>query len=293
MKKTESFNPLLTATLGLTITFAAVGQEPASPGSTSARQTPKNEKGKWVPLFERHANEYVLHVGKDAQAGSIAKRLPDPVLRWWQPVRGGDDGALYLWIREGRPVAAITFFTFKLPDGDRFIVHESHSFTSDPLRAIWRNNDVWNPSVPGLTFKPVPESPSPAETPAARLRQMQAIVREFSAHTIDDKNSKWPLRPLNTPLYRFEGTNGPSRDGALFALAQGTDPEAFLVLDCRGEGKEARWEYGAARFTDLRLIVEHKGRVVFEGPNELGGPRDIYYSTTVQRKPTDTPADFE
>jgi hypothetical protein len=269
----------LTASAGLDQSPRAHGQEAASKS--------KDEKGKWVPLFQRHASEYVIRVGDDAKAA--AKRVPDPLLRWWQPVRGGDDGALYLWAHEGRPVAVMTFFTFKLPDGTRCITHERHSLAAEPVEAAWRGDKVWHASRPGLIFKPVPSAPVPADNAAARLRQMQALVRDFSANTIDDKGSTWPLRPLVKPLFRYEGSD----DGALFALVQGTDPEAFVVLEARGEGKEAHWEFAVARFTDLEIRVRLKDREVFSGPHSLGGANETYQTLVVLQKPSDSPADFD
>ena len=165
--------------------------------------------------------------------------LPEPVLRWSQPIRGGDDGALYLWVHEGRPVAAMTFFTFKWPDGTRSIVHERHSLALEPMEATWRG--IWSGTHRGpgwLSSRSRTPRFRPVAAPA-RFRQMQALVREFSANTIDDKASKWPLRPLIKPLYRYEGKH----DGALFAMVQGTDPEAFILLEARGTGKDAHWEY--------------------------------------------------
>jgi hypothetical protein len=244
------------------------------------------EKGKWIPLFERHSGEYVVRVGPDAKED--ARRLAEPVLRWWQPVRGGDDGALYLWVHDGRPVAAVTFFTFKLPEGTRWVTHEHHSLATEPLEATWKDRMVWRTSRPGLEFKPIPNAPVPAATPTARLRQLQALVRDFSANTIDDKGSKWPLRPLVKPLYRYEG----KVDGALFALVQGTDPEAFVLLEARGAGNDAHWEYAATRFTDLELHVRYKDLEVFSGPHSLGGPNEIYHSSSVIGKPSDSPEDF-
>jgi hypothetical protein len=268
----------LLLTFGLpAVAAAALGQEPPP-----APKEAKDGRGKWAPLFQRHAGEYRVRVGT---GGKEAARLPEPVLRWWQPVRGGDDGALYVWVVDGRPVAVVTFFTFKWPQGERAIVHERHSLSPEPVEAEWRGRVAWGTTKPGVTFAPVPGAPAPAATPAARLRQMQAIVRDVSASTTDDKGSNWPLRPLSKPLYRFEGP----ADGALFALAQGTDPEAFLLL--RAEG--AHWEFAVARFTDLRLRVLLQGREVFSGPNTIGASNEIYQSTTVMQKPSDNPDDFQ
>lgn len=252
-----------------------------------------DERAKWVPLFERHASEYVVSVGTGNGAVSKATRLAEPVLRWWQPVRGGDDGALYLWLRAGRPVAVITFFTFKWPDGKRAIVHERHSLTPEPVEAQWRDRKVWQTLRPGLTYQPVPDAPAPAPTAPARLRQMQAVVRDFAARTVDDKDKDWPLRLLPKPLYRFDGARDDSLDGALFALAQGTDPEAFLIVDVRGSGENRRWEHAIARFTDRRVIVQYKGQEVYSGQNTVGGADQIYHSEVVIQKVSDAPEDFD
>ena len=139
----------------------------------------KDVKGKWLPLFQKHASEYVVRVGQEAKE---ARMLPEPVLRWWQPVRGGDDGALYLWVREGQPVAAVMFFTYKLPGGMRWINHERHSFLTEPVDAAWRGRVVWKTSQPGLTFKSISDAPAPAGAAPARQRQMQAIARVHGQH---------------------------------------------------------------------------------------------------------------
>lgn len=264
-------------------------QEAPAPRPAGAEEV-KDGKGKWVPLFQRHAGEYRI----TDRSGGEARRLPDPLLRWWQPIRGGDDGALYLWVEDGRPVAAVTFFTFRWPNGgDRVIVHERHSFAPGPLGATWRGRSAWQPSAPGLIFKPVPDAPAPAPTASGRLRQMQALVREVSATTTDDKGSTWTMRALNKPLYRYEASTPGVLDGALFALAQGTDPEVFFFLEARGEGKDARWEYAVARFTDLQLRVDYQGREVFSGPHTLGGRDQVYYVSTVLTKASESPEDFD
>ena len=113
-------------------------------------------------------------------------------------------------------------------------------------------------------------------------------MRDFSANTIDDKGSKWPLASLVKPLYRYEGkTMVPSSH-----LVQGTDPEAFSLLEARGEGKDAHWEYAVARFTDLEFHVRLKDREVFSGPTSTGEANEIYHSRSVIGKPSDSPEDF-
>ena len=190
--------------------------------------------------------------------------LPEPVLRWQQPVRGGDDGALYLWVREGRPVAAVTFFTYKLPSGVRWISHERHSFVTEPIQAAWRDRIVWKTSrAQGRPSRRVPDAsrsgfgragPGPPEADASDRQG-------FAANTVDDKGLTWPLRLLGRPLYRFESEN----DGGIFAMVQGTDPEAFLLLRVHGEGSDALRRAPSTRFTDLEIHAGLNGREVLAG----------------------------
>jgi hypothetical protein len=266
----------------------ATGWVAPSPRGLAQDAAPRDKeaRGKWFPLFQRHAGEYVVRVGQDAR--HEARMLPEPVLRWSQPVRGGDDGALYLWVRQGQPVAVVSFFTYKWPSGLRVILHEQHSLATEPVEATWRQDVGWKASRPGVAFKPIPGAPSPADTAPARLRQMQALVREFSANTVDDKGATWPLRPLIKPLYRYEAKD----DGALFAMVQGTDPEAFILIESRGEGNAAHWESAFARFTDLELHVRLDGREVFSGVHTLGAANEIYHSHDVIKKTSDSPKDF-
>lgn len=281
---------ILLGVIGLA--FALAPRPSLAQDTPSSAKDPAEEQRKWVPLFQRHAGEYVVRIVPANDPPTEARWLSKPVLRWWQPVRGGDDGALYLWLHEGRPVAAVTFFTFKWPSGERAIVHERHSFSALPVEAEWRGRTVWRATVPGVTYQAVPGAPKPAETPAARLRQMQAIARDFSAHTVDDQQKDWPLRLLPTPLYRFEAATADSLDGAIFALVQGTDPEAFLLLDARGAPEARRWEFAAARFTDRKLVVQYKGRLVFAGEKSLGGSGEVYHSQTVLQRRSERPEDF-
>jgi hypothetical protein len=99
---------------------------------------------------------------------------------------------------------------------------------------------------------------------------MRALTHDFSASTRDDKVRNWELRLLTQPLYRYKSTDPDVLDGALFAFvtSAGTDPEALLILEARkpASNRDPVWHYALARFTDLNLIVRHKGQTVFTAP---------------------------
>lgn len=250
--------------------------------------TPKTGEPRegWLPVLQQHAKGYVILA--DGPGGKTAAAMrPDPLMRWTQPIRGGDDGILCLWVDGGHPVVAMTIFTFKGNDGRRNIVHEHQSLSALPLEGTWNGRPMWQTTGPGITFAPVPDAPPPADTPASRLRQMQAIARDVSANTIDNNGSTWPLRALVKPLYRYEVA-----DGGLFALVQGNDPEAFLLLESRVDGNTKLWYYGVARLTDLRLRVRLKGREVYSVPYTTGGERATYQTKIAISKASDAPEDF-
>ncbi len=257
-------------------------------------QAPPAEKAadpahnKWLPVLKKQAEEYSIVVDAADGPKTRTKMVAEPLMRWTQPVRGGDDGVLCLWTDRGVPVVAMTVFTFRADTGERWVVHEHQSLSLRPMEATWQGKAMWHTSGPGLTFAPVPDAPSPAGSPAGRLRQMQGFLRDVSANTIDRKGSTWPLRPLSKPLYRYEGTGPEVPDGGVFALVQGNDPEAFVVIEAR----DGQWRFGLARLTDLELKIRVKGKEVFSAPYTTGRDDGPYQTVVAVSKNSESPEDF-
>ena len=129
---------------------------------------------------------------------------------------------------------------------------------------------TWTPIAPGIEIAPIPGAPSPAPSRTLRLSQMVTLTHDFSASTKDGQERRWELRLLPHPLYRYESTDPDVVDGALFAFvtSAGIDPEALLAIEARKPGPTDGpvWHYAIARFTDLQLRVQHKGKEVFSAP---------------------------
>jgi hypothetical protein len=125
--------------------------------------------------------------------------------------------------------------------------------------------------VAGVEFKNVPDAPPPAETPAARLRQMKSIAERFKATMTGwkgDNSDREELRLLPRPLFRYELKEAKESsphllDGALFAFVMGTDPEVVIVLEAVGPANEAVWQYAFARATSGGLETKLDGNVVW------------------------------
>lgn len=73
---------------------------------------------------------------------------------------------------------------------------------------------------------------------------------------------------MNQPLVRDEPKTGPVQDGAIFAFAIGTDPEALLILESRKSGDSFRWEYAFARFHFLTLSAQLNGNEIWKAEDD-------------------------
>src|SRR3954470_124591 len=82
--------------------------------ATHGEDAPEKLRG-WQRLFQEQAREYSFSLG--GKAGPPVALVSEPVLQWSQPVRGGEDGAVYVWTQAGRPVAIGTFFIWPMANG--------------------------------------------------------------------------------------------------------------------------------------------------------------------------------
>jgi len=191
------------------------------------------------------------------------------------------DGAIYFWSgAEGRPEAALQVFEVK--DGSAaggHWVQEFISLSPGTFSSRRGGQPSWSPRVAGVEFKPVPSAPKPADTAAQRSRQMRALAGEFrvSDHF---KNQGWSeLRLLTTPVARYGKPGSAVADGALFAFALATDPEAFLFLEARPQGDGLEWHYAFAPMSCFELKGSVEGKVAWTVPfkKDAYDPTQTYF----------------
>ncbi len=254
---------------------------PASPTASSRAKAAKVVEG-----FKMEAGGYDLRLESHPREKlALAK---EPVLRWDNPARTGEDGALFVWTRAGRPEVIGTIFTYRFQDTINR-KHEFHSLSAGPLAAQFGGKSVWTPKTAGVTFQPLPAAPEVAASPRQRLTQMKTLARDFSASMRDLEGEQFQLRLLTQPLLRYEPQDDQVLDGAIFAFSLGTDPEVLLLLEARTEKEAAHaWHYALARFHYIDITVLHKERKVWHAdplPNfvnlDLGAAecRDSIYAT--------------
>jgi hypothetical protein len=239
--------------LGLTLLLIA-----AEPDDSLAKQM--------LPIYVKEVSEYSMAVeSASRQALEVQK---EPIFEWTNPIRSApQQGAVFLWLRDGRPAAVGSIFSQKDPDlPGRRIAHELHALDREKLlvsRPAGALNE-WKPQA-GLARKELPDAGAPAATAGARLAQMRRLAQEFTGHETNVDDKREDLRLLPAPLYRYPAAADGVVDGALFTLisTEGTDPEVWLLLEARKEGGNTRWEYACARFSNRNLYVQHKDKEVW------------------------------
>jgi hypothetical protein len=190
---------------------------------------------------------------------------PEPVLMWSNPIMGEIYGDVFVWTADGRPEAVASIYRFYSPSPHR--ADEFHSLALGKLTADRDGASVWAPSRRGLELKPIPGAPAPADSAAARLRQMRTLAQEFTGRQTDRAGVNRDMRLLAQPIYRYANTKGGLIDGGLFAFVQGTDPEVFLLIEARrAEGRAPEWWFGATRMHGIDLRLNHRGRAIWNAP---------------------------
>jgi hypothetical protein len=216
--------------------------------------------------------------------------VAEPILQWSQPVRGGADGAVFVWTLEGRPVVIGTLFIWPTDKGTQGVAHELHSLSQSPLVATWGDRR-WTPPQDSIQWVAFPNAPVPAATGEQRLRQMRELSRQFTAESHDKNDRRWDLRVLARPIFRYEvagkseapAANREILDGALFGFVEGTDLEIVLSIQARKTGEGYRWEYALSRMSDFRLMAKLADKIVWEvGGEGYDNPRKAYYCSTVE-----------
>lgn len=100
-------------------------------------------------------------------------------------------------------------------------------------------------------------------------RRFRIVMKEAAT------NRPSELRMMSRRIYRFAAEKAGIIDGALFAFAEGTDPEALLLLEAaRGVGDSPRWQYTLVRMTSRPLEAELDDRPIWSARSYWDNPRD-------------------
>ncbi len=194
-----------------------------------------------------------------------AKLLTNPLLKYNDSTRRNHESTLWLWTERELPCAlmAVEFYP-NSPRGPRWLF-EIVSLSNSKIGVARGGDWKWQAKQPGVIRKPVPGDLTPAEKPALRLSQARQIRQRFAAHEKEGTDGRLELRPLTTPLYRYADEETGVIDGAIFAFANGTNPEVLLLLEAQRDAatKQAIWTYGFAQMTGAAVYASLDDRQVW------------------------------
>jgi hypothetical protein len=212
----------------------------------------------------------------------LAKLVPEPLFRYSDEPRRIVDATLWCWQLEGRPVALVKIEKYASGPQNQPWLYCLASLSTELIQADWPDGQRFAARQPGLTMRPLPEAPPPAESPTARLSQMKQLSRRFTAIIVQDakRDRRDVMRLLPQPIYRYASPQQAVVDGAIFGLtATGTNPDLLLAIEWHERpAGAAGWQYGLAGMTSGGLSVRLDDAEVWTAPFTAGqkGPFDTW-----------------
>jgi hypothetical protein len=187
---------------------------------------------------------------------SAVKLVDEPVLRYSDNTRENLESALWIWTAGGRPAAIAAIEHYPTPPRGPRWLYEIASLSTQRIAAERGEELKWTAKEPGLKLQALAGADAPADKPVRRLAQMKGLLRRFAAHEMTPNEGRIELRPLASPLHRYTDKESGVIDGAIFAFANGTNPEVFLVLEA-GEvaGQPPVWRFALAQMTGAVVAV--------------------------------------
>ena len=183
-----------------------------------------------------------------------------PLLRYSDPARQVADSAVWRVGLKGRPVAILTSEVYGPRDGG---YHANNEFVAidEPHLTIRSGPFTWTPPAKKLEFQEFKGEERPADKPQLRLTQLRRLAKRFSTRE-EFFGNKVEMRPLPTPIDRYEPSEKPNADGAIFAFVWGVNPELLLFIESDGE----KWSYAWARTSAANLWVKLDDVEVWKEP---------------------------
>jgi hypothetical protein len=251
------FRNHLAAALGVLLASVATAQEVGD--GESLRKARLSVMEKAVQAFQISRPD----------GGRVPKLAAKPLLRYSDPTRAapGANGLLDATVwrlgDKGRPAGLLTFEIYDHTPEMAIFSYEFSSLSEQELSLSLPEHKelTWQAAGGGLTMRPLSGAGQPADTAAARLGQMRQLTRRFKvSESYQDVTVE--CRLLAQPIDRYQTEDGEIVDGALFAFANGTNPEIGVLI----EASKAGWSYGLTRLSAAESKVELDGREVAAFP---------------------------
>lgn len=274
MQTTTSASMMLLFWMAVAATSAS-----AQDGAEKDDDRATNVQQHWLDLSRKYAEAFTL-TGIEDEGAKPFLLHEKPIFLHTQSVRGDDIGAVHLWLTEDkRPAVVGAVFAWSNSKNSRMVMYEFHSLVHQPISLKTSDRVPWTSRTRGFEWKSFPEgAPTPAEKPLRHRLRVKQLARRFTANTTTDKNQRWELRLVPTPIFEYQSESAGVDYGALFAFCQGTDTELLLLIEaCHNPERDSedqssrRWRYGLAPFSDYKIRAELDREEVWESPQATAG----------------------
>ena len=202
----------------------------------------------------------------------------DAILLYADATRNTHESAVWAWGETGRPVAMMAIEHYPdRPAGSRWL-YEIVSVSADLITVGRAAAPDWRAQQPGLSLEVLPQAGVPADGATRRYLQMKQLLRRFTAHEGAVIEGRIELRLMANALRRYSDPDAHVIDGAVFAFANGTNPEVFVLLEAhaREEGPDV-WMYSLAQMTGGAVTVSIDGTEAWTcEPADPPASRDNY-----------------
>lgn len=256
--------------------FAAL-HSPARSDEPAAKVRPAaDEDGTHAAQRKLLREQMAARVGKMKVAAldapeKLSALVPEPLMSYRDEPLSINGATLWGWSqpKQGRPVAVCKVehydMTRRAVRGEWLYCFVSLS--GERIHADWPDGHQWTARLPGVAFQDIPNVPRPAESSAARVRQMKDISRRFTASSEFGKGTHEELRLLTQPVYSYADADRGIIEGAVFtAAANGTNPTALFLIELQQERDQQLWKFAAAAMTDAAVAVKWDGKEVWNKP---------------------------
>lgn len=236
------------------------------------------ERGERLAIMSNLVGEIRMFEDVDGEEVEL-KRSEHPVTRYNDNTRGFEDGTLWAFTRNGRPVALITCSTND--SSTRRWWHSVVSLSTNRLRAEKTGRNVWTPQKSGVEYRPFADSPPPDSDSTRRRLQLRDITRRFNAHQYwNPDNQRFELRLAPRPVLVYSDESVGVLDGGIFLFTYGVNPSLVLVVEAVRVENTVSWRYAIAKNGSAEFHVSLDGKEVYHSPRApkvVGRPIDPYF----------------
>ena len=228
-----------------------------------------------------------------AEKWSKVERIEKPLLYYGDATRDNDRGSVWGWGEKGRPVALLELWQ-RVDDRTKWAYAVCNT-SGGRLRASRGGAPWWRENDSASELKDIPEAPVPSIDATQRQRQLKLLGQKFTGHQFwDPNNSRFELRRLERPLHTYRNEEEGLLEGALYTLANGTNPEIVFFVEARvnpTDKTKTMWQYAVGRLAHAELHMEYDGKEVFKAPrgNRVSAANKPYWLGFIESTSNDKP----